>query len=117
MELVPPKPGLPERSGIYQINRINMVSITASRLISMGTIGASRAILSPSARRSSKKNRISVTYVTHVPMGPEPVAGQLLVRVKAAGVGNWDALVREGKTWAAVLSMTTFCYRNMVPPY
>jgi len=28
---------------------------------------------------------------------PEPVAGQLLVRVKAAGVGNWDALVREGK--------------------
>ena len=28
---------------------------------------------------------------------PEPGAGQLLVRVKAAGVGNWDALVREGK--------------------
>ena len=28
---------------------------------------------------------------------PEPDAGQLLVRVKAAGVGNWDALVREGK--------------------
>src|SRR3954454_21471230 len=28
---------------------------------------------------------------------PEPTAGQLLVRVKAAGVGNWDALVREGK--------------------
>ena len=28
---------------------------------------------------------------------PEPAAGQLLVRVKAAGVGNWDALVREGK--------------------
>ena len=27
---------------------------------------------------------------------PEPAAGQLLVRVKAAGVGNWDALVREG---------------------
>src|SRR5690242_1848385 len=27
---------------------------------------------------------------------PEPGAGQLLVRVKAAGVGNWDALVREG---------------------
>jgi NADPH:quinone reductase-like Zn-dependent oxidoreductase len=28
---------------------------------------------------------------------PEPTAGQLLVRVKAAGVGNWDALVREGR--------------------
>ena len=28
---------------------------------------------------------------------PEPAAGQLLVRVKAAGVGNWDALIREGK--------------------
>jgi NADPH:quinone reductase-like Zn-dependent oxidoreductase len=29
---------------------------------------------------------------------PEPAAGQLLVRVKAAGVGPWDALVREGKS-------------------
>jgi NADPH:quinone reductase-like Zn-dependent oxidoreductase len=28
---------------------------------------------------------------------PEPKARQLLVRVKAAGVGNWDALVRLGK--------------------
>ena len=28
---------------------------------------------------------------------PEPGAGQLLVRVKAAGVGNWDALIRAGK--------------------
>jgi NADPH:quinone reductase-like Zn-dependent oxidoreductase len=28
---------------------------------------------------------------------PEPAAGQLLVRVKAAGVGPWDALIREGK--------------------
>jgi NADPH:quinone reductase-like Zn-dependent oxidoreductase len=28
---------------------------------------------------------------------PEPATEQLLVRVKAAGVGNWDALVREGK--------------------
>jgi len=27
----------------------------------------------------------------------EPAAGQLLVWVKAAGVGNWDALIREGK--------------------
>jgi NADPH:quinone reductase-like Zn-dependent oxidoreductase len=29
---------------------------------------------------------------------PEPAAGQLLVRVKAAGVGPWDALVRAGKS-------------------
>src|SRR5262249_17446846 len=28
---------------------------------------------------------------------PEPGARELLVRVKAAGVGHWDALVREGK--------------------
>lgn len=28
---------------------------------------------------------------------PKPATGQLLVRVKAAGVGNWDALIREGK--------------------
>jgi NADPH:quinone reductase-like Zn-dependent oxidoreductase len=28
---------------------------------------------------------------------PEPISGQLLVRVKAAGVGHWDALIREGK--------------------
>lgn len=28
---------------------------------------------------------------------PNPGPGQLLVRVKAAGVGNWDALIREGK--------------------
>ena len=29
---------------------------------------------------------------------PEPADGQLLVRVKAAGVGPWDALVREGNS-------------------
>jgi D-arabinose 1-dehydrogenase-like Zn-dependent alcohol dehydrogenase len=28
---------------------------------------------------------------------PEPGSGQLSVRVKAAGVGNWDALIRKGK--------------------
>ena len=28
---------------------------------------------------------------------PEPGAGELRVRVKAAGVGHWDALIREGK--------------------
>ena len=29
---------------------------------------------------------------------PSPGPGQVLVRVKAAGVGPWDALVREGKS-------------------
>jgi NADPH:quinone reductase-like Zn-dependent oxidoreductase len=29
---------------------------------------------------------------------PEPAAGQLLVHAKAAGVGPWDALIREGKS-------------------
>ncbi len=29
---------------------------------------------------------------------PEPSRGEVLVRVKAAGVGPWDALVREGKS-------------------
>jgi NADPH:quinone reductase-like Zn-dependent oxidoreductase len=39
----------------------------------------------------------SVIEIDDLPR-PEPAAGQLLVRVKAAGVGPWDALVREGKS-------------------
>lgn len=38
----------------------------------------------------------SVIRIDDVPR-PEPGAGQLLVRLKAAGVGNWDSLIREGK--------------------
>jgi NADPH:quinone reductase-like Zn-dependent oxidoreductase len=38
----------------------------------------------------------SVIAIDDLPQ-PEPAPGQLLVRVMAAGVGNWDALVREGK--------------------
>lgn len=38
----------------------------------------------------------NVITIDDVPR-PEPAAGQLLVRVMAAGVGNWDALTREGK--------------------
>ena len=38
----------------------------------------------------------SVIATADVPR-PEPAAGQVLVRVKAAGVGPWDALIREGK--------------------
>ena len=37
---------------------------------------------------------------------PEPGSGQLLVRVKAAGVGNWDALIREGKIQLQPLPLT-----------
>src|SRR5262247_3238997 len=37
---------------------------------------------------------------------PEPGAGQLLVRVKAAGVGDWDALIREGKVQLQPLPLT-----------
>jgi NADPH:quinone reductase-like Zn-dependent oxidoreductase len=37
---------------------------------------------------------------------PQPAAGQLLVRVKAAGVGNWDALIREGKVELQPLPLT-----------
>jgi NADPH:quinone reductase-like Zn-dependent oxidoreductase len=32
---------------------------------------------------------------------PEPAQGQVLVRVKAAGVGPWDALIRAGKSVVA----------------
>ena len=37
---------------------------------------------------------------------PQPAAGQLLVRVKAAEVGNWDALIREGKVELQPLPLT-----------
>ena len=37
---------------------------------------------------------------------PQPEAGQLLVRVKAAGVGNWDALIREGRVELQPLPIT-----------
>lgn len=36
---------------------------------------------------------------------PEPAAGQLLVRVKAAGVVNWDAFIREGKVELRLLPL------------
>src|SRR5213592_4347879 len=39
---------------------------------------------------------------------PEPSAGQLLVRVKAAGVGHWDALIREGKVELQPLYLGAF---------
>jgi NADPH:quinone reductase-like Zn-dependent oxidoreductase len=39
----------------------------------------------------------SVITIDDLPR-PTPAAGQLLVRVRAAGVGPWDALVREGKS-------------------
>ena len=36
---------------------------------------------------------------------PEPASGQLLVRVQAAGVGHWDALIREGKVQLQLLPL------------
>jgi NADPH:quinone reductase-like Zn-dependent oxidoreductase len=38
-----------------------------------------------------------VIEIEELPL-PEPADGQLLIRVKAAGVGRWDALIREGKS-------------------
>jgi NADPH:quinone reductase-like Zn-dependent oxidoreductase len=48
------------------------------------------------AARISAFGPPSVIAIADLPR-PEPAPGQLLVRVMAAGVGNWDALVREGK--------------------
>ncbi|MFY9689898.1 MAG: NADP-dependent oxidoreductase [Candidatus Acidiferrales bacterium] len=42
----------------------------------------------------------SVIVPADVPR-PEPSEGQVLVRIKAAGVGPWDALIREGKAVVA----------------
>ena len=39
----------------------------------------------------------SVIEIDDLPR-PAPADGQLLVRVRAAGVGPWDALIREGKS-------------------
>jgi NADPH:quinone reductase-like Zn-dependent oxidoreductase len=41
-----------------------------------------------------------VVVVEEVPR-PAPAAGELLIRVAAAGVGPWDALIREGKSKVA----------------
>src|SRR5437868_10543911 len=38
-----------------------------------------------------------VIVVEDIPR-PTPVIGEVLVRVAAAGVGPWDALIREGKS-------------------
>ena len=46
---------------------------------------------------------------------PEPAAGQLLVRVKAAGVGNWDSLIREGKIELQALPIILGCGRSAAP--
>src|SRR5262252_3935329 len=38
-----------------------------------------------------------VILVEEVPR-PSPAAGEVLVRIAAAGVGPWDAIIREGKS-------------------
>src|SRR5262249_459333 len=55
-----------------------------------------RAAVSMNAARVLRFGPPSVITIENLPQ-PEPSAGQLLVRVKAAGVGDWDALIREGK--------------------
>jgi Alcohol dehydrogenase GroES-like domain len=47
----------------------------------------------------------SVITIDDLPR-PEPAAGQLLVRLKAAGVGKWDALFREGTAKLQPLPLT-----------
>jgi NADPH:quinone reductase-like Zn-dependent oxidoreductase len=47
----------------------------------------------------------SVITIDEVPR-PEPCSGQLLMRVEAAGVGHWDALIREGKVKLQPLPLT-----------
>jgi len=49
------------------------------------------------AARIRKFGPPSVIAIEDLPL-PQPARGQVLVRVCAAGVGNWDALVREGKS-------------------
>ena len=51
------------------------------------------------AARVQRFGPASVITIDDLPR-PEPAAGELLVCVKAAGVGNWDALIREGKVEA-----------------
>src|SRR3569833_1458846 len=41
-----------------------------------------------------------VVVLEDVPM-PEPAAGEVLVRVAAAGVAPWDAIIREGQSKVA----------------
>jgi NADPH:quinone reductase-like Zn-dependent oxidoreductase len=48
------------------------------------------------AARIQRFGPVSVITIDDLPRN-EPDAGELLVRVKAAGVGHWDALIREGK--------------------
>ena len=52
------------------------------------------------AVRISNFGSLDVMEYTDVPR-PESGNGQLRVRVKAAGVGPWDALIREGKSGVA----------------
>jgi NADPH:quinone reductase-like Zn-dependent oxidoreductase len=49
------------------------------------------------AARISEFGSLDVITVAEIEC-PQPGPGQVLVRVKAAGVGPWDALVREGKS-------------------
>src|SRR6476659_7948142 len=49
------------------------------------------------AARIHKFGSPDVIVVEEVPC-PAPAAGEILVRVTAAGVGPWDAIIREGQS-------------------
>jgi hypothetical protein len=48
---------------------------------------------------------------------PKPAPGQLLVRVKAAGVGNWDALMYGNSIPAGTVGGDLFEYINFQQRY
>lgn len=56
------------------------------------------------AARIQRFGRPSVIAIDDL-LRPEPGAGELLVGVKAAGVGHWDALIREGKVKGEALPL------------
>lgn len=57
------------------------------------------------AARLSHFGPPSVISIEEIPRA-EPRADQLLIRLTAAGVGNWDALIREGKVKLQPLPLT-----------
>src|SRR5512134_3860374 len=60
-----------------------------------------RLIMSPSIPKTmraaviDKFGRPDVLHVARIP-APEPGQGEILIRVRAAGVGSWDPWIREG---------------------
>jgi NADPH:quinone reductase-like Zn-dependent oxidoreductase len=50
--------------------------------------------------------------------GPRPLAGdEVLIQVRAAGVGNWDEFVRTGGTATGYRGIARRCLRSELRPY